>query len=93
MPRVCLTQKQREEERVRKDNARLQKNLELVEGGRSCRVMGEIVGLSAASYSKRRKSPELLTYEEIRKLCKNRGVSIASFCGEALTLSGMEAGA
>lgn len=93
MPKVCLTQKQREEERLRKDNERLHKNLELIEGGRSSREMGAIIGMSAASYCKRRKSPEILTYEEIRKLCRNRGVSVASFCDGKLKLAGLEAGA
>ena len=82
MPRVYLTEEAAEK-------ARLKDNLKLVENGRSAREMSAIIGVSPATYCKRRKMPETLTAHELSRLCKNAHISIGDFCEKRLHLSGV----
>ena len=71
-----------------KDHNRLVHNLWLVEGGRTSREMAAVLNISPPTYCKKRKYPELLTYAEIKALCKNARVSVADFTGGSLVLKG-----
>ena len=79
MPKVYLTEKQ-------KDSSRLKENLKLVQGDRTYQEMGVIIGGSGATYSRRMKKPESLTYEEIKRLCDFFKIDIAAFCGGTLKI-------
>lgn len=71
-----------------KDNARLKNNLKLIENGRGCRAMAQIVGTSPTTYSRKRKRPESFTLFEIERLCRNAKVSVSDFCGLTLQIGG-----
>lgn len=73
---------------AQKDHNRLVRNLWLIEGGRSSREMAEILNISAPTYCKKRKCPELLTYAEIKALCRNAKVRVADFTDNHLALRG-----
>ena len=73
---------------AQKDHKRLIENLKLIENGRPSREMAELLNVSAPTYCKKRKYPELLTYAEIKALCKSAKVSVADFTGGELRLRG-----
>lgn len=73
---------------VKKDHDRLVNNLKLIECGRTSREMAALLNVSAPTYCKKRKYPELLTYAEIKALCRNAKVSVADFTGGELRLRG-----
>lgn len=77
MPKVYLTEKQ-------KDHDRLIQNMKLVQGRRSNEAMATILGVSRSTYIRKAKSPELLTYSEIKRLCDFTKVDIAAFVGSQL---------
>lgn len=79
MPRVCLSEKQ-------KDHDRLVANLLLIQNSKQKNnaQMGEILGISSSAYSARKREPERLTYNEIKKLCKYAKVDVAAFVSEQL---------
>ncbi len=79
MPKVYLSEKQ-------KDISRLSDNLKLIQGTKDCRQMGSIIGVCAATYQKRKKNPESLTYKEIKRLCDFFKVDISTFCGGSLKI-------
>lgn len=81
MSKAFLTDSQREQ-------ARLENNLRLLERGRGCREMGKILGISAATYNRRRQNPQTFTLQEIDKLCRNAKVDLSDFCGGVLYLGG-----
>ena len=81
MPKVYLSE-------TAQDLARLSENLRLLECGRSCREMSQIAGISPAVYSRRRKNPETLTYQEIYRLCRQARIDISEFMGGRLKLKG-----
>ena len=75
MPKVALTERQ-------KDFQRLGYNLKLLQGNRTVKEMADIMGCSAQTMYNRKKSPEKLTYEEIKRLCDFAKVDMQSFlCG------------
>lgn len=73
---------------AQKDHNRLIHNLKLIESGRTSREMAALLNVSAPAYCKKRKYPELLTYAEIKALCKSAKVSVADFTGGELRLRG-----
>lgn len=79
MPKVYLTDKQ-------KDCSRLKDNLKLIQGNRTCEQMGVIIGGSYRKYQRRLKNPESLTYEEIKRICDFFKIDIAAFCGGTLKI-------
>ena len=79
MPKVYLTDKQ-------KDISRLKENLKLMQGQMTFEQMGVIIGGSKATFSRRMKNPESLTYKEIKRLCDYFKVDISSFCVGTLKL-------
>lgn len=79
MPKVYLTEKQ-------KDISRLHDNLKLIIGKKSFEEMGVIIGGSKATFSRRMKKPESLTYEEIKRICDYFKIDIAAFCGSKLKI-------
>ena len=79
MPKVYLSEKQ-------KDCSRLKDNLKLIQGNRTCEQMGVIIGGSKATFQRRMKNPESLTYEEIKRLCDFFQIDIAAFCGNKLKI-------
>ena len=79
MPKVYLTDKQ-------KDISRLKDNLKLIQGQRTFEQMGVIIGGSKATYSRRMKNPDTLTYKEIKRLCDFFKVDISTFCGGSLKI-------
>ena len=79
MPKVFLTEKQ-------KDCSRLKENLKLLKGNRSCEEMGVIIGISQWTFQNRLKNPESLTYEEIKRLCDYFHIDIAAFCSGTLKI-------
>lgn len=74
---------------AQKDHNRLVRNLELVEGRRTTAEMSALLNITPPTYRKKRRTPELLTYAEIKALCKSAKVSIADFTGGELALKGM----
>ena len=81
MPRVCLTDKQ-------KDHDRLVANLLIIQNSKQKNnaQMGEILGISSSAYSARKREPEKLTYAEIKRLCKYAKIEVATFVSEQLKL-------
>lgn len=73
---------------AQKDHNRLIRNLKLIESGRTSREMAALLNVSAPTYCKKRKYPELLTYAEIKALCRSARVSVADFTGGELRLRG-----
>lgn len=78
MPKVYLTDTQ-------KENDLIKQNLVLLQGGLSCSQMGKIIGVSKSTYLNRLKSPTQLTIQEVNKLCKHFRISVTSFLTERLT--------
>lgn len=78
MPKVYLTETQKENELIKQ-------NLVLLQGGLTCEQMGRILGVSKSTYLNRLKSPAHLTVRELAKLCKHFNISVNSFLTERLT--------
>lgn len=77
MPKVCLSEKQ-------KDHERLISNLLLIQSSkqRTNAQMGQVLGISSSAYSNRKRNPEKMTYKEIKRLCDYAKVDISTFiCG------------
>lgn len=72
MPRVYLTELQKEQERLRN-------NLKLLQGGRSNAEMGKIIGACANTYANRLKNPDELTFHEVYCLCRKFRISVGRF--------------
>lgn len=66
---------------------RLKSNLEVIQGKRSDRAMGAIMGISQATYSRRRNDPTTLTFSEIYLICKDSGIDISDFVGRSLRIA------
>lgn len=79
MPKIYLTEFQKDCERIRN-------NLTLIQGKLSCSDMSRIIGTSKSTYINRLKRPEQLTIKEIYKICKYFKIPIASFLTDKLTL-------
>lgn len=81
MPRVYLTENQ-------KDHERLVENLLLIQKGKqkNNEQMGMILGISSSAYSARKKEPEKLSYAEIKKLCNYAKVDVATFVSGSLKI-------
>ena len=73
---------------AQKDHNRLIENLKLIENGRPSREMAELLNISAPTYCRKRKYPELMTYAEIKALCKNARVRVADYTDGVLKLKG-----
>lgn len=73
---------------AQKDHKRLIENLKLIENGRPSREMAELLNISAPTYCRKRKYPELMTYAEIKALCKNARVRVADYTDGELRLKG-----
>ena len=73
---------------AQKDHKRLIDNLKLIENGRPSREMAELLNISAPTYCRKRKYPELMTYAEIKALCKNARVRVADYTDSVLRLKG-----
>lgn len=73
---------------AQKDHKRLIENLKLIENGRPSREMAELLNISAPTYCRKRKYPELMTYAEIKALCKNARVRVADYADGVLKLKG-----
>jgi len=65
MPKITLTERQ-------KDRERLAHNLQLLQRSRSytCEEMGDIIGRSGPTYLSRLRNPDNLTFGEISSLCR-----------------------
>lgn len=72
MPKVTLTESQRQCERLRN-------NLTVMQCRRTSTEMGKIIGRNKGTYLSRYKDPESLTLREVRLLCNKLGVDIAKF--------------
>ena len=78
MPKVYLSDAQRESDLIKQ-------NLTLLQGKLTCSQMGKIIGVSKSTYINRLKSPTQLTIQEVNKLCKHFHISVTSFLTEKLT--------
>lgn len=78
MPKVYLSDTQRESDLIKQ-------NLTLLQGKLTCSQMGKIIGVSKSTYINRLKSPTQLTIQEVNKICKYFRISVASFLTEKLT--------
>lgn len=78
MPKIYLTETQKENEIIKQ-------NLVLLQGRLSCEQMGRILGVSKSTYLNRLKSPAQLTVRELKKICKHFNISANSFLTERLT--------
>ena len=75
MPKVILTESQRENERLRN-------NLLMLQGKRTNNEMGKIIGKTGVTYASRLKNPEDLTQKEVRLLCSYFQIERSTFvCG------------
>lgn len=72
MPKVYLTNEQR-------NNERIKNNLIILQGRMSCSQMGKIMGVSKSTYLNRLKSPQKMTLKELDRICKHFDVSVANF--------------
>lgn len=73
MPKINLTERE-------KDNERLRKNLILLQGGKNQKEMSKIIGAKATTtYANRLKNPDMLTYAEIKRLCKHFRIKCVDF--------------
>ena len=79
MPKVYLTETQ-------KENELLKHNLVMLQGRLNCAQMGKIIGVSKSTYINRLKEPTQLTVKELNKLCKHFRINVASFLTTELTL-------
>lgn len=79
MPKVYLTEAQ-------KENDIIKRNLVVLQGGLTCSEMGKIIGVSKSTYINRLKQPSQLTIKELNKLCKYFHVPVSSFLTTELTL-------
>lgn len=68
------------------ENRRLAKNLILLQGRKSRDEMGNIMGVSGATYRNRLLNPESITLWEMRLLCKHFGIDRASFVEKELKI-------
>lgn len=78
MPKVYLTENQRENELIKR-------NLILLQGGLSCTQMGKIIGISKSTYLNRLKNPQQLTLREITKICNHFKIPIETFLSETIS--------
>ena len=79
MPRVYLTESQKENEIIKH-------NLELLQGKRSCIEMGKILGVSKQTYLNRVKKPDQLTICEVSRLCKYFKIEMSHFLTDMLSI-------
>lgn len=70
MPKVYLTETQ-------KENDLIKQNLILLQGGLSCTQMGKIMGISKSTYLNRLKTPKRLTIEEVNRICKHFHIPVS----------------
>lgn len=76
MPKVMLTEKD-------KDHNRLVENLRTLQGRRSPREMGAIIGKGRTTYYSRLDNPEELTYKEMKRICEFFKIDMQNFvCGQ-----------
>lgn len=78
MPKIYLTDMQ-------KENDLIKRNLIFLQGKLTCAQMGDIIGVSKSTYINRLKSPSRLTIQEVSKICKYFHVPITIFLTERLT--------
>jgi len=71
-----------------RDHDRLLNNLKMIERGRSSRKMAAVLGTTSPTYCRKRKTPELLTYIEIRALCRDSRIAVSDFVDGELKLKG-----
>jgi hypothetical protein len=81
MPKVTLTEAQKEKER-------LQRNIELIQGKRTNADMGKIIGATGQTFGNRKRNPESFTLAEIRLICRYFKINRADFVTGELTFSG-----
>lgn len=79
MPKVYLTE-------IQKENELLKHNLIMLQGGLNCTQMGKIIGVSKSTYINRLKEPTQLTVKELNKLCKHFHIPVATFLTTELAL-------
>lgn len=81
MPKVYLSEKQ-------KDHDRLVSNLLLIQNSKqkTNAEMGKVLGISSSAYSVRKRHPEKMSYEEIKRLCDYAKVDIPTFITDSLKL-------
>ena len=80
MPKVVLTEHQREVERLRS-------NLEKVQGKRTNYEMGKLIGRSGVTYAARLRDPEMLTLREVRMICDYFRIDRAKFMTSLMELT------
>jgi len=78
MPKIYLTETQ-------KENDLIKYNLLMLQGRLSCEQMGKIIGVSKSTYINRLKSPTQMTIKEASRICKHFHISISTFLTEKLT--------
>ena len=81
MPKVTLTEAQKEKER-------LQRNIELIQGKKSDEFMGKIIGKTGQTFGNRKRDPESLTLAEVRLICRYLKIDRADFSIGEMTFSG-----
>lgn len=79
MPKVYLTD-------IQKENEMIKHNLKLLQGGKSCIEMGKILGVSKQTYLNRVKHPDRLTICEVSRLCKYFKIEMSHFLTDMLSI-------
>lgn len=82
MPKVYLTEAQKEKDR-------LSRNIELVQGKRSNAEMGKIIGTTGQTFGNRKRNPESFTLSEVRLLCNKFRIDRSDFLTKDLALTGV----
>lgn len=65
---------------------RLSENLKLIQGHHSGAEMGQIMGISSATYSRKSKNPESFKLSEIRLMCDYFSVNMSDFLNGSLKI-------
>lgn len=82
MPKIKLTEQQRNSQRIA-DNLRLLQNSREY----NSHDMGDIIGASNVTYLKRLENPMKLTLEEVLRICRHFKVEPEKFIGKELTIT------
>lgn len=81
MPKVFLTEEQADRERMNSNLWAVKGILRVSNAG-----LAKIIGVSGSTVANRLENPDLLTYGEIRRICKVAKIDMARFVTETLSI-------
>lgn len=81
MPKIILTEGQADKERMRANLWAVKGILRVSNAG-----LAKIIGVTGTTIANKLKNPDLLTYGEIRRICKAAKIDVAKFVAESLSI-------